>query len=108
MSDTRHRLQYLATGPARPPMYSLVLSVLGAAFLLCFGGLLAYGVTRDTYDRLFHGGDFNPLWLILFVPVAAVFLVAGVRWMADTVGHLRGRQGNDVIDDAGSVESPGH
>ena len=96
MGDGPHRLQYLASvGPTRPPMYALVLGVLASAFLICFGGLLAYGAARATYDRVFYGGDFNPLWLILFVPVAVVFAVAGVRSMGNTVANLRGRQESD-------------
>ena len=97
MPDGPHPLQYLpAAGPTRPPMYSLVLRVLASAFLFCFGGLLAFGAVRATFDRVFHGGDFNPLWLILFVPVAVVFVVAGVRSMRNTVANLRGRQGSDL------------
>ena len=80
-------------------MYSLVLGVLASAFLICFGGLLAYGCVRATYDRIFHGGDVNPLWLIPLVPVAAVFLVAGVRSMAGTVANLRGPKGSDRVND---------
>ena len=101
MTDGPHRLQYLAVArPTRLPMHSLVVGILASTFQICFGGLLGYGVVRATYRWIVDGGYFNPLWSILFVPIAAVFLASGLRLMAFTVANLRGREGTDASNEA--------
>ena len=85
-------LEY-ASGPPlkRPPMYSLVLGVLAAGFLIVFGGGVGIGVAAMSYQRIWLHDQWVNLWgVLVLLPMSAVFLGAGIVTMYSTVCALRG------------------
>ena len=74
-------------------MYALVLSILAAAFLLFMGTLFSAGsvvILIGLLERRGNAEDAALIVLVMLVPVAILFLIAGVMQLAGTIRHLRG------------------
>jgi hypothetical protein len=93
MPQERDQLNYASPPPLkRPPVYSLVLGVLAAVFLMAFGGAIGFALLASAYARFWRGDQRVELWFFLvFMPVAAIFIGAGLITMLSTVAALRGK-----------------
>jgi hypothetical protein len=90
MEDRPERLSYARPmTPDRPAMYSLVLTVLAATFLIALGCALVVGALMAATQTF-------SLALFLLMLVGFLFFWVGIRSMMQTVHFLRGgrREGN--------------
>jgi hypothetical protein len=85
MEQQREPLSYARPMPPpdRPPMHSLVLTVLASGFLIVLGGAFVLG-SFVTMAYQFS------LWLILLIGMGVVFTWVGIRSMWQTVHFLKG------------------
>jgi len=88
MDEKLQRLSYSMPIEAdRPPMYTLVMTTLAAAFLILLGigGLILFVLSLS--------GKFSQLsvgWNLIWVVLGPIFVVGGSRSLMQTVHFLRG------------------